>query len=98
MQNFRSLAAFGRPAAAYPPFVLLFGLQLTKVEHPWNKRYFLKFVVILIVFQNLSETKLMRAWNVFGSVFILSQIFPCFSLIATECNLVTFISKTKSIT
>ena len=35
MQNFRSLAAFGRPAAAYPPFVLLFGLQLTKVEHPW---------------------------------------------------------------
>ena len=37
MQNFRSLAAFGRPAAAYPLFVLLFGLQLTKVEHPWSK-------------------------------------------------------------
>ena len=32
MQNFRSLAAFERPAAAYLPFVLLFGLQLTKVE------------------------------------------------------------------
>ena len=37
MLNFRSLAAFGQPAAAYPSFVLLFGLQLTKVEHPCPK-------------------------------------------------------------
>ena len=46
--------------------------------------------VILIVFKNLSETKLMRAWNIFVSAFILSQIFPCFSLIVIDRNLVTF--------
>ena len=49
--------------------------------------------VILIVFSRLPETKLMRAWNIFGSVFILLQIFPCFSLIAFDRVLVTFFPK-----
>ena len=35
--------------------------------------------VILMVFQNLSETKLMQAWNIFGSV-LFSHAF-CLSLL-----------------
>ena len=46
--------------------------------------------MILIIFQILSEIKLMRARNIIGSVFVLSQIFPCFSPIVIDRNLVIF--------
>ena len=49
--------------------------------------------VVLIIFQKLSESKLMQGRNIFGFVLILSHIFQCFSLIVIDRNILNFFSK-----